>query len=209
MIDNRIRFDAPLIDFPGTVGLSGQTHDNFPAPNQQARFDWMRMFLIGLLSCQSSNTPPSQYRLGTPWFDLTDETLKIRTSNGWSPISEVIKLDDAVGSTGAFTLQDWYNEIKSIVGALRSEIFFQGKVASLGATLIPIPTNLIPLIQSNSRPFVYVNGVLVNPATTTLQPGPNPTAINVPSGLLTQGSEFVVVIKFIPEARFNITTVTV
>lgn len=208
-IDHRIRFDASLIDFANDVGLSGQAHDNYPAPNQQARYDWMRMFLIGLLSCQSSTDPPAQYREGTPWFDLKDETLKIRRNGAWVSVAEAIKLADTDAPNDPFTLQDWYNEVQSAIRSLRSELFFQGTVTSINATLIPIPTSLQGFIQSNSRPFVYVDGVLINPTTTSLQPGPNPTAINVPSGSLPQGSEFVVVIKFMPDSRFNISTVTV
>ena len=209
MIDNRIRFDPPPIDFVNNVGVTGQSHDQYPSPGQQARFDWMRMFLIGLLSCQSSDDPPIQYSEGTPWFDLTDLTLKIRRDGSWVSLSEVIKLTDTATANDPLTLQDWYNAINEDVGSLRSEIFFQGTVQTANATLIPIPPDLTDELLPTSRPFVYVDGVLINPALTSLEPGPNPTAVGLPSGLLPQGSSIFVTIKSIPDDNFYVQSVTV
>ena len=56
--DNRLQFPPTLIDFVNVVGETGQAHDNFPEPGQ-ARYDWMRMAIIGLLSLQSSALPPT------------------------------------------------------------------------------------------------------------------------------------------------------
>jgi len=209
MIDHRIRFDAPLINFATSVGLSGQAHDDYPGPGQQARYDWMRIYLIGLLANQSGNTAPSQFREGTLWFDLADETMKVRRIGAWVSLSQGIKLADTDNPAEPYTLQDWYDDVNEDVQSLRNEIVFHGLVQSINAGLIPIPTSLQPLLQTNSRPFVWVNGSLVNPATTTLEPGANPTAVRVPNGIMTQGSEVVVVIKFIPDSRFNISPVTI
>ena len=66
-----------LIDFVADVGIASQDHDNYPPPQGQARFDHMRMAIIALLSQQASFSEPTQYRDGTPWFDLTDQTWNI------------------------------------------------------------------------------------------------------------------------------------
>lgn len=208
-IDNRIRFPATRIDFANDVGVTGQSHDSYPAPGAQARFDWMRMFLVGLLSNQSSSSLPTQYRLGTIWFNLTDETLKLRRSGGWESIAAGIKLDDASTSAVPYTLQDWYDDIHETVHSLRSELFFHGIVQSANAVLIPIPTHLQPMVQYGSRPFVWVNGMLINPAKVSLEPGANPTAIRMPSGVMPQGAEIVVAIKFIADSQFNTPQVTI
>jgi hypothetical protein len=109
--DNRMRFPAPPIDFEDDVGDTGQDHDSFPEPGQ-ARYDWMRMAVIALLSNQSSFNEPVNYRVGTPWLDLNTWTLKIRTGDGvkgteWSDFSEVIQVTDGV------TLKSWFEAISS------------------------------------------------------------------------------------------------
>ena len=208
-IDHRIRFSPVLTDFTNDVGVTGQDHDTYPSPGQQARYDWMRLYLIGLLSCQSSDDPPSQYREGTLWFDLKDVTMKVRQNGAWVSLSQAIKLADTQNANDPLTLQDWYDAINEDIESLRSEVFFYGNIQSVNATLIPIPTNLLGELTPVSRPFVYIDGVLINPALTSLEPGPNPTAIGVPSGALTQGSDFTVTIKSIPSDNFNVQPVTV
>ena len=205
--DNRIRFDAPLIDFAGTVGLSGQTHDNYPAPNTQARYDHLRMYLIGLLSCQSSDSQPTEYREGTWWFDTTINMMKIYSNGAWKDASHVIRLGTTTGGD-AVTLQDWYDTVGSAVQSLQSEICFQSSIVSFGVTLIPIPGQLQPLVISGSRAFVTVNGVAINPLITTLEPGTIPTAVKVPV-TLNIGDKISIIIKFIPSTRFFLTEQTV
>lgn len=106
--DNRIRFSGPGIDFENEVGRTGQDHDDYPQPYTQARYDWMRMFLIGLLSCQSSKEEPTQYRDGTWWFDLNTLTMKIRRADQWVPAAQVI-------ATGTITLDEMYEEHKALM----------------------------------------------------------------------------------------------
>ena len=208
-IDHRIRFSPALTDFANDVGITGQDHDTYPSPGQQARYDWMRMYLIGLLSCQSSDNPPSQYREGTLWFDLKDVTMKVRQDGAWVSLSQAIKLEDTNTTNDPITLQSWYNAISEDIESLRSEVFFFGNIQSANATLIPIPSNLLNKISATSRPFVHIDGILINPALTSLEPGPNPTAIGMPAGVLIQGSEFTVSIKTIPSDNFNVQPVTV
>lgn len=117
--DNRIRFPSNKIDFDAEVGVTGQDHDNYPLPNSQARFDWMRMIIIGLLSHQASETEPSEYRDGTVWFDLNSNELKIwmggTTDGAWQPISKAIIVGDPPSEgSDAPTLWDLNLQVKAL-----------------------------------------------------------------------------------------------
>ena len=101
--DNRIRYTAPEINFTTDVGITGQDHDSYPAPNQPFRYDWMRIALIGLLANQSSYIEPVEYRDGTLWFDLNDNSYKARYSDQWVNLSEVLSVGDGI------SLQSWIN----------------------------------------------------------------------------------------------------
>lgn len=92
--DNRLRLQAPAIDFTNNVGITGQDHDNYPAPNQQARYDHLRMYLIALLANQSSYSAPTQYREGTLWFNLNTNELLIMHNGSWTSMLDVIKVGD-------------------------------------------------------------------------------------------------------------------
>lgn len=95
--DYRIRFSAGSVDFTADVGLTGQDHDDYPAPNTQARYDWMRLVIIGLLSHQASTTEPTQYRMGTVWFDLNENCFKVYmgATDGWQPLAKAINIAEA------------------------------------------------------------------------------------------------------------------
>lgn len=172
--DNRIRFPATRLDFDASVGVTGQDHDTYPSAGQQPRYDWMRMFLIGLLSNQSSFSEPSQYRQGTLWFDLNTLAMKVWVENStgdgsWQLLSEVIKLGDT-------TLSDWYQQVSDIVAASAPIITFGGTSSNDGATNISIPESVRSAVNPERNvPFVYKNGVLIDPrncqllSTTTIQ----------------------------------------
>jgi hypothetical protein len=104
--DNRMRFPAGPIDFQNEVGTTGQDHDAYPEAGTQPRFDWMRMAIIGLLSQQSSYDPPTQYREGTPWFDLNELALKIRRNDAWVPYAQAVLISEG------YTLADLYEEFQ-------------------------------------------------------------------------------------------------
>lgn len=161
-MDNRIRFSAGPIDFAADVGLTGQDHDTYPAAGQQARYDWMRMVLIGLLSNQSSDSAPTQYRVGSLWFDTSELALKIRqqTVSGsvWANIAEVIKLDDD------FNLADWYVLANQVLLDNAPVMTFSGNCNNNGVVLLPIPTSIqAAIVTGRTRPFVYINGLLIDP----------------------------------------------
>lgn len=115
--DDRINLQPPLVDF-SVVGTTGQAHDTFPAPGP-ARFDWMRSYLIGLLSNQSSFTEPIEFRLGTIWFNLNDASFKYRAGathpiilnegDNWLSLSYGIQLDTGL------SLQDWFAQIQALI----------------------------------------------------------------------------------------------
>lgn len=115
--DSRIRLQAPAIDFETEVGTTGQAHDTFPAPGQ-ARYDWMRTFLIGLLSNQASFDEPIEFRLGTMWFNLNNRSFQFRNDAGaiieptgeeWLSLAHGIELEEGL------TLAQWYEQVKDMV----------------------------------------------------------------------------------------------
>jgi hypothetical protein len=110
--DDRIDLQPPLIDFTD-VGTTGQAHDTFPQPGQ-ARFDWMRSYLIGLLSNQSSFNEPIEFRVGSVWFDLNTRGFQYRTP-GISPIFTTegenwVSLSNGIVLATGLTLQQWFEQ---------------------------------------------------------------------------------------------------
>jgi hypothetical protein len=127
--DNRIRLSAPLIDFVNDVGETGKSHDSFPDAGQ-ARYDHLRSYLIGLLSNQASYTEPTEFRLGSLWFDINSNSLKIRNNSGaiinyagtsWDSLADAILLD------AGLTLTQWYQQIKVLGSPDTSESFVFNK----------------------------------------------------------------------------------
>lgn len=166
-MDNRIRLPAGPIDFTNDVGLTGQDHDTYPASGQQARYDWMRLYLIGLLSNQSGEAEPTQYRVGTIWYDLAALSLKVRQSvvdgSSWAEISEAIALGDT-------NLKDWYEIANDIILSNAPTMVFGGNSNNNSVVLIPIPTSIQPnIVSGRTRPFVYINGILVDPKNSVIE----------------------------------------
>lgn len=147
--DNRIRLTPPAIDFTNEVGETGKAHDTFPDAGQ-ARYDHLRSYLMGLLSNQGSFTSPTEFRIGSLWFDLNTGTFKFRNNEGaiidhagtsWDSIAKGIGLDTNL------TLDDWYTQVKEIISDTPSETS---------------KFNRIPLFTSSEQidggKFVYVSG---------------------------------------------------
>jgi hypothetical protein len=117
--DYRIKFPAPTIDFTDDVGTTGQDHDNYPSPGTQARYDWMRLMLIGLLTHQASYEEPTQYRDGTVWYDLETLELKIwqsgdgGSSGAWTKLSDVIMV--GLAGTTPVSLTNFYEQFQVLV----------------------------------------------------------------------------------------------
>lgn len=195
--DNRVRLPAGKIDFDADVGVASQDHDDYPPPQGQARFDHMRMFLIGMLAQQSSYLEPTQYRDGTPWFDLNTLQLKIRISGAWVSYADSIVLEEDGSST--LTLSEWFDSVSSSLGNLAPEIVFNGVSAADNQSSIIIPTSLRSFLFSDSRPIVYKNGLLLDPRNSRLAPGGNPTSVDLTGGdELNTDDKFTVMIRRIP-----------
>jgi len=155
-MNNSIRFGSTRINFQDHVGLTGQEHDEYPSPNQPLRFDHIRMYLIGLLSNQSSVSEPTQYRDGTLWYDLSTNTLKVRKNDTWVKLSEAIQFDTEQ------TLSEWVGYVNNIIENYKQDIVFGGS-ASNNTNIITIPESLRGNITNISRAFVYVDGILQDP----------------------------------------------
>ncbi len=182
--DNRIRLSSGPIDFTNEVGVTGQDHDDYPGGGDQPRFDHMRMFLIGLLSMQSSYEAPTQYRQGTPWFDLNENALKMRVGSEWVPAADAILIADD------FTLGDWYREFVAM--GIAPEIRFNGTQAATSDE-ITIPAAARGAIEGKTDLEVdlFLNGVLQNPDEVVISSG----VVRLTSGDIALGTEYVVVIK--------------
>jgi len=202
--DQRIRLPGAKINFSTDVGTTGQDHDTFPAPGQ-ARYDHMRMYLLGLLSNQASYSEPTQYREGSFWFDLNTLTFKVYVNGSWSSLSETISLDQD-GST-ITSLADWYKSTADAVNSIKADVTFSGKAAN-AATVIPIPST--STVTGLNRCFLWVNGELVDPRKCQLMGGATPTSIKLPTSLaLAVNDTFTVVLKHMASKDFYVTDVVV
>jgi hypothetical protein len=205
--DNRIHFPAAKIDFSTDVGVTSQDHDSYPPPQGQARFDHMRMFLIGLLAQQASYDEPTQYRDGTPWFDLNDSSVKIRSGSEWKHLSDAISVQQASG-VSTLSLTDFVTQVLAAIPNITPEVVFSGVCTNDNVTSIPIPESLRSGLGTESRPFVFVNGALIDPRNTRLEPGANPSTVVLVSDNLDTGDLFTVNIRYIPDATFYSQSVT-
>ena len=203
--DARMRFPAGLINFTTDVGIASQDHDDYPPPQGQARFDHMRMVVIALLSQQASFSEPTQYRNGTPWFDLTDQTLKIRRSGEWVNYAETIPLGDPVDDVH-LTLEEWFTSTNVALASLAQEIVFNGVSTADGITNITIPESLQSLIFSDTRCFFYLNGLLLDPRDCVII---STTTIRLSNITLSDGDEFTVMMRRVPASSFHASTVSV
>lgn len=210
--DNRLRFPAPLIDFATEVGLTGQDHERFPYPDAQPRWDWMLIWYMSLLANQSSYDEPTQYRDGTLWFDLNTLTLKIwhssleNISGSWLSIATSTELETVSGVP--VTLDVWYASVNSKLSGAAPVSTFSGYVNSTTATEIPIPVTLQGDIDlTKTRPFVYINGLLVDPRNCEYY---TVTTIKLLNDItLNAGDTFTVVINNIISANFSIPDVVI
>jgi hypothetical protein len=204
--DNRLRFSSTKIDFVTDVGLSGQDHDNYPPPQGQARFDHMRMLMIAVLSQQSSFDEPTEYRQGTPWFDLNSQTLKIRKGSEWVKFSETIPVGVPDGSGLYTTLEEWYDAVNAALTGVAQEVVFSGSSTADGIQSIEIPLSLRPFIYDDTRCFIHKNGLMQDPRNHTILGG---TTIKMSNYQLDIGDVFTVVLKRVPSNSFYTPSVNV
>jgi hypothetical protein len=214
MPDHRINFPSTLVDFINTVGVTGQTHDEYPSPGAQARYDHLRLFLIGLLSNQSSYLEPTNYREGTLWFDLNDLRLKIRRSVGggstWVNVSDSIKLGDT-------DLTAWFTSVNLSLESVTPEIVFRGTIVTQGIDYISIPGSISSYIGSNTKAYVTINGdnanlskrlYVLSPQDVTIEGAP-PVLLRLATVTLDTLDTFMVVLRSVPSATFVSDPITV
>jgi len=196
--DNRLRFDTSLINFTTDVGLTGQDHDNFPGPDMQPRYDWLRMWYISLLANQSSHSEPTQYREGTLWFDLDTLSLKIRSNNEWRNISSSIALTDGSTTEEIKSLEEWHAEVSAQLISSAPEAMFCGRSELDNQIIIPIPSKIQPSVDMiNSQPILYINGLLVDPRNVRYQ---TEVSIELLHGVkINKNDKFVIMIKNIAQ----------
>ena len=200
--DYRIKFPAPLIDFSADVGLTGQAHDEYPAPGTQARYDHLRLYLIGLLTNQASYLLPLEYSEGTIWFDLNTTALKTYFNNQWQEIANAIVLTSEGETT---TLADWYtNQATIILKSLAPEVVFGGRSTISGIFRIPIPSNMYPYIFTDSRIFMTVNSTHnLDPREVAIVTVGSQKFIDISPNELDANDLFYVTIRRIPNTTFS------
>lgn len=201
--DNRIRLPAPRIDFETDVGLAFQDHDNYPPPSGPARFDHMRMMLIGLLAQQASFSEPTQFRDGTPWFDLNSMTLKIRSGNAWVSYTDVIHV-----VSDAMNLTEWITRTNTIISGFGPDVVFSGSSNADNITTITIPESLRSSITTTSRCFFYKNGALLDLNKCAIIGHPA-SSITLNGEQLNTNDRFTVLLRTIPDSTFYTTTIHV
>jgi hypothetical protein len=195
--DNRISFPATEVDFADVVGTTGQDHDGFPDGGQQPRFDWMRLYLIGLLSCQSSEEPPTQYRTGTVWFSRSRNAYFVWFNDAWRSLSEFIAvMENTDGSV--LSLSDWFELAETKLDSIQPRITYSGSSVVDNVTSIPVPDSvqerIEPIVQY-LHPLVYKNGQLIDPRSTRFAEG-CPTVIELLNDEnLDEGDRFTVIIE--------------
>ena len=207
--DARIRFPAARIDFANDVGETSQPHDSYPAPGQQARYDWLRLYLIGLLSNQASSLEPTNYRDGSLWYDTSIDlsniippaTFRVRKNNSWLSLSEAISL-------GSITLQSWYEQTVDSLSSVAPELFYAGFAKNAGSSDITIPATFGSYIAADTRAFVVINGVgSQRSGATTIICDPRRvnvfnTHVSLLDFVLEAGDTFTVTLRRIPSTTF-------
>jgi hypothetical protein len=199
--DNRIQLPPTEIDFDNVVGITGQAHDEFPAAGQQPRYDTMRSFLIGLLSAQSSEDPPTQYRTGTIWYNRTKQAYYYWDGSSWESLASAIAVSEELSSTGEvtiLTLAQWFALAQTKLDSIQPRVVFGGHSVNNNVTSIPVPQSIQDRISGSEqylRPFVYKNGVLIDPRLCSL-PSACPTVVQLSGGAeLDLNDNFTVVIQ--------------
>jgi len=209
--DNRIRIPTTRINFETEVGVTGQDHDTFPAAGQQLRYDAFRMYLIGLLANQSSESEPAEFRLGSLWFDLTKLLIKIRSTNSsgtdWLSLASAIQVDTDSGGNPV-TLADWYASASGVISGFKSEVVFSGQSSGNGINVVSIPESLRSSISSTARCFFYINGLMLDPRKSSLFGTPADT-IRLSGTSLSNGDTYTAIIRSVPDATFYSPSVNV
>jgi hypothetical protein len=175
-LDNRIRLDMPIVDF-SLAGDTGQVHDEYPAPKTQARYDYMRTFLIGLLSNQSCDETvdgePFQMRTGTLWFKKVAQLLTIFNGTKFDNLDKYIGVNlgqDSTNSDIIKNLQDFSREVSLNMQYVAPRVVWGGIIGYGNARTFAIPEKFQGYAAiANMVPYVHVNGVLIDPRNASIE----------------------------------------
>ena len=161
--DYRIRFPSNKINFDEDVyggSPDGQDVNDFPESGQ-ARYDWMRMAIIGLLANQSSIEEPLNYKIGTLWYNLNDEFLKYFDGEDWAEVASAIRIGD-------MSLKDWSELAEETIGKVTEAASFSGTAEANHVVEIDVPsTALASAAYPNNHPVMYKNSLLIDPRLTS------------------------------------------
>lgn len=199
--DNRIQFPPTEVDFDNVVGITNQDHDNFPAPGQQPRYDWMRSVVIGLLSNQSSVDPPTQYRTGTTWYNRTKQSMFVWDGSAFASLAAHIALMESTDGS-VLSLSDWFMLVQDKLESLQPKITFGGRSERDGAQSIPVPLSIqetIADIYEMLHPVVYKNGLLIDPRFSSFSTGCSSSVELRGDVRLNKNDRFVVMIERIDQ----------
>jgi hypothetical protein len=195
-LDNRIALPPTLIDFTA-VGVTGQDHDEFPAPAQQPRYDWMRLYLIGLLANQSATERPTQFRTGTIFYNKSTNAFEYHDGDDWQDIASGIVLDGS-DTDNIVTLASWFAEATSQLASIRPRVTWSGDVLDRDITTIEIPDSakdVIDGICDDVHPMVYKNGALISPNSTRFATA-CPSSVELLDGeTLDTGDRYTVIVE--------------
>lgn len=152
--DNRINLQPPLIDFVDDVGTTGQAHDTFPQPGQ-ARYDWMRSYLIGLLAHQASFQEPIEFRLGSVWFDLNTSSFKYRAGSA-EPIfttegSNFIPISHGIELEQGLSLQEWFEQVQELIGTVDPNLSSQFSKLTKATASVAMSAGSLVYVTSNKQ----------------------------------------------------------
>lgn len=189
--DNRIRLDQTPVDFDAS-GSTGELHDEYPKPDTQSRYDFMRSFLIGLLANQASleedqsgtdgetGGEPFEKRTGTMWFNKTAMLMKIFNGEAFDTIAKYLGVEvteDEV--TQVVSIQNIIDSIMATLEYVGPRVVWSGFFTTDEINRIPIPEDYQGYAAfTDMRPFVYIEGLLLDPRTTVIRPS-NPAYIDI------------------------------
>lgn len=160
--DYRIRFPSAKIDFDEDVhggSPDGQDVNDYPEPGQ-ARYDWMRMVVIGLLANQSSEEEPLNYKIGSLWMNLNDNFFKYFDGEDWAELANAVRI-------GETSLKEWSELVDETVGKITEAASFTGTAGSNHITEIDVPNSaLASAAYPNNHPVLYKNDLLIDPRLT-------------------------------------------
>ena len=192
-MDNRIRFSPTPIDFAQEVGLTGQDHDVYPKVGQ-ARYDWMRMFLIGLLANQSAEQAPQEYRVGTIWYDIEAEEFKYHdgiSDDIFVPLSDGIKV---TVNGNVKKLSEWIETVDTEINNGISSATIEGTAASY-TSVISVPVDLEEVVSKNKiKPVLFKNGALIKPSLVNFDESKE-NVILTGAAILNSGDEYIIIFK--------------